>query len=493
MKLPLPSACVAPVARKWSHDLGHRMTSAIVVGSGPNGLAAALTLASEGISVTVLEQSDRPGGGTRSSELTLPGLLHDECSAAHPFAVDNAFARRFNLAAHGLRWRWAEVEYAHPLDGGGGSAALRSVADTAAGLGPDGPIWSSIFGRTTEDFSALTEDIMRPVLHLPRHPLKLARFGALSLPPAALQARRFATEEGRALFAGVSAHAFRPLGSPLTSSIGLTLGTAAHRYGWPVAEGGSQAITGAMASALERFGGRIETGVLVSSLQDVAGADIVMLDTSVPAALRIAGDRLPPRARQALSRFRQGPAAFKVDFAVEGGVPWTHEHTRRAGTVHVGGTLAEIAFAEKETHRGRMPERPFVLVCQQSLADPGRSIGRFHPIYSYAHVPAGYTGDATDAIESQIERFAPGFRERIVARHTTSTADLERLNPNYVGGDIATGANDPLQLTLRPRPALDPYWLGVPGLFLCSAATPPGAGAHGLCGYNAALSALRRL
>ncbi len=468
------------------------MTNAVVVGSGPNGLAAALTLAAEGIQVRVLEAADVLGGGTRSSELTLPGLIHDECSAAHPLAIDTPFSRRFDLAAHGLTWRWPEVQYSHPLDGGGGVAAWRSVERTASALGRDGRRWNAVFGGLTERFDDITKDFLRPVLHVPEHPVKLARFGLLSGMPAGLLARLWRTPEGQALYAGVAAHAFRPFTTPMSSAIGVALGTAAHRYGWPVAEGGSAAISRAMISLLEEHGATFETGVHVTSLGEVEDADIVMLDLAPAAAARLAGDRMPRRIARALRRYRHGPGSFKVEFAVEGGVPWTHAESRRAGTVHVGGSLAEIAAAERATCSGRMPEKPFVLVCQQSLADPSRADGDTHPLYTYAHVPAGWTGDATAQIEAQIERFAPGFRDRILARHVRSVPAMEEHNANYVGGDVVTGSNDPLQLIFRPRAALDPYTTGIDGVYLCSAATPPGAGAHGMCGYNAALSALKR-
>jgi phytoene dehydrogenase-like protein len=468
------------------------MTRAVVVGSGPNGLAAALTLAAEGIGVTVLEAAEELGGGTRTSELTLPGLLHDECSAAHPLAVDTPFSRRFDLAAHGLRWRWPEVQYAHPLDGGGGGAAWRSVQQTAAGLGArDGRRWKALFGPLAERFDAIAADFLRPMLHVPEHPVALARFGLASGLPAAVLARGWSAPPARALFAGVAAHAFRPLSEPMSSAVGVTLATAAHRHGWPVAEGGSAAISAAMIELLEQHGARFETGVRVTGLDELGAPDIVMLDVTPSAAARIAGDRMPPRVARALRRYRHGPGTFKVDFAVEGGVPWRHEESRRAGTVHVGGSLGEIGAAERLTKKGRMPDRPFVLVCQQYLADPTRSNGDMHPLYAYAHVPAGFAGDATAAIEAQIERFAPGFRDRILARHVRSAAQMEAHNANYVGGDVVTGANDPLQLVFRPRPALDPYATGIPGVYLCSAATPPGAGAHGMCGYNAAGTALR--
>lgn len=470
------------------------MTSATVVGSGPNGLAAALTLAAEGIDVTVLEAADRFGGGTRTSELTLPGLLHDECSAAHPLAVDNAFTRRFDLGAHGLTWRWAEVEYAHPLDGGGGAAAWRSVAETAAALGgSDGRRWSAVFGGLTERFDDIVPDFTQPMTRVPSHPLKMARFGAFSGMPAGVLARLWSEPEARALFAGVAAHALRPFSSPLSAAIGVALGTAAHRYGWPVAEGGSRAISDAMVSLLRRHGSTLETGVEVTSLDELGTPDVVLFDLAPAAAARIAGDRIPARVGRALRSFRHGPATFKVEFAVQDGIPWTYEPTRRAGTVHVCGDLRETAIAERMVNRGQMPERPFVLLCQQYLADPTRSNGDVHPIYAYAHVPSGWTGDATAQIEAQIERYAPGFRDRILARNVRDVSQTRAYNANFVGGDTITGSNDPLQMVFRPRVALDPYSLGSPGLFICSAATPPGAGAHGMCGFNAAQSALRGL
>lgn len=472
------------------------MTTATVVGSGPNGLAAALTLAAEGVQVRVLEAADTLGGGTRSSELTLPGLVHDECSGFHPLALGSAFAQTFDLAGAGLTWRWPEIQFAHPLDGGrgpGGAALVRSVEDTAASLGADGASWQRLFGPLTDRFETIAEEFLRPIIHVPRHPLHLARFGAYSAMPASVLGRRWDTDEARALFGGVAAHAFRPLDGLLSSSIGVALTTAAHAYGWPVAEGGSAAISQTVIRLAVERGVTFETGVRVDSLAALDPSDIVMLDTSPAGAAKIAGDRMPNRVARAYRRYRHGPGAFKVDYAVEGGVPWTYEPSRRAGTVHVGGTFAEMAATESEVARGAMPDRPFVLVGQQYLADPTRSHDDVHPLYAYAHVPAGYAGDATDAITDQIERFAPGFRDRIRATYVTSTGDLEAGNVNYVGGDIVTGANNPLQLVFRPRATLQPYSTGIPGVYLCSAATPPGAGAHGMCGYNAAKVALKRL
>jgi phytoene dehydrogenase-like protein len=469
------------------------VSSAVVVGGGPNGLAAATALARAGLEVTVLEAAGEIGGGTRSSEAILPGLLHDHCSAFHPMAVGSAFLRGLDLGRYGLEWRWPEIDCAHPLDGGDVGVLRRSVEETAAGLGPDGSTWRRLFGGPAAGFDALAEDLMRPILHVPRHPLRLARFGPPALLPGAALARVFRTERARALFTGVAAHAFHPLHRPATAAIGLTIITAGHRFGWPVAAGGSRSITAALAALLRDLGGTIETGVRVRSASELPPADVTLFDLAPGAVADILGDRLPPRVARAYRRYRHGPGAFKVDFAVEGGVPWRNEPARRAGTVHVGGTHAEIAATEREIHVGRMPRRPFVLVGQQYLADPRRSVGGVHPVWTYAHVPRGYTGDATGAIIDQIERFAPGFRERIVGRAVRSTTEMAVYNPNYVGGDIVTGANDALQLLLRPRPALDPYSTGVPGVYLCSAATPPGAGAHGMCGANAAASALRYL
>jgi len=471
------------------------MPSAIVVGSGPNGLACAATLASRGVEVTVIEAEERIGGGTRSAELTEPGLIHDECSAAHPMVVSSpaVVSRGLELERHGLEWGWAEVDLAHPLDGGGGATMLRSLEATAAGLGAAGKRWERLFGSPSRGYDALTEDVYHPLIHVPRHPLRLARFGLPSALPATVLARRLGTPEGAALFGGIAAHAYARLDRPFSSAIGMALTTAGHAYGWPVAKGGSIAIAEAWASVIRAHGGRIETGRRVRSLDELPGADAVVLDLAPQGVLELAGERLPARTARAYRRYKHGPGAFKLDLAIEGGVPWSFEPARRAGSVHAIGSFEEIVAAEAEVNRGRMPERPYVLVGQQYLADPGRSNGNLHPPWAYAHVPSGYGGDATEAILAQIERFAPGFRERIVAKVATSTAEIEAGNANFVGGDILTGANTPWQTTIRPRLTAVPYSTGAPGLFICSAATPPGPGAHGICGYNAAEAVLRTL
>jgi len=332
---------------------------------------------------------------------------------------------------------------------------------------------------------------MRPLLRAPSHPLALARFGLPTLLPGSAFARLFATEKGRALFGGVAAHAFRPLHQPLTSAIGVGIITAGHRWGWPVAAGGSGSITAALAALLTDLGGKIETGTRVTMASQLPAADVTLFDLAPAAVADLLGDALPGRVARAFRRFRRAPGAFKVDFAVEGGVPWTNPEVGRAGTVHLGGSYVEIAATEREINAGRMPERPFVLVGQQYLADPQRSAGNIHPVYSYAHVPHGYDGDATEAVIAQIERFAPGFRERIVGQASYGPACFAAANPNFAGGDIITGAKDVRQLVFGPRTTLSPYHLGIPGMYLCSAATPPGPGVHGMCGANAAAEALR--
>jgi phytoene dehydrogenase-like protein len=468
------------------------MSEAIVVGAGPNGLACAATLAARGVSVTVIEAAETIGGGVRSSELTVPGLVHDDCSAAHPLSPSVPALTTLGLERHGLEWAWPEVDLAHPLDDDGVSM-VRSLDDTAAGLGAAGRAWRRVFGPSADGFETVCEDALRPVLHVPRHPIQLARFGLRAAMPATLLARALRTPRAQALFGGVAAHAFSPLSLPMSSAAGMLLISACHRNGWPVARGGSQAIVNALAAVVREHGGRIETGRPVRSLDELPDADAIVLDLAPGAVVEIAGGRLPARVARAFRRYRHGPGAFKLDLAIEGGVPWRDPDARRAGTVHVIGSFEEIVAAEREVARGRMPERPFVLVGQQYLADPSRSKGDVHPIWSYAHVPSGYPGDVTEAVLGQIERFAPGLRERVIARFIRSPAGLAAYNPNYVGGDISTGANTGLRAVIRPRLAVDPYATGAPGVYICSAATPPGAGAHGMNGYNAAQSVLRQL
>ncbi|MGW1054774.1 phytoene desaturase family protein [Streptomyces sp. NPDC001118] len=475
------------------HVEGHPMTSVVVVGGGPNGLAAAALLAKAGLHVTLLEAADEVGGGTRSHEALLPGLLHDHCSAIHPTAVTSPALRALGLEQHGLRWLTADIDCVHPLDDGSAGVLLRSVEDTARMLGPDGDRYRALFATPVRRWDALAREVMGPVLRIPAHPLLLARFGLPATLPATALARLFTTPQARALWAGVAAHAFRPLSRPFTSACGLGILTAGHAAGWAVAEGGSQAIARSMETVLRKHGGTLHTGVRVTDPRQLPPADVTLLDLDPGQVAALYGDRLPARVRRAYQRFRRAPAAFKLDLAVEGGVPWTNEYARRAGTVHLGGPLAEVVRAERDVVAGRMPERPFVLVGQQYLADPSRSVGDVHPVYTYAHVPHGYDADATEAILRQLERFAPGVRDRIVGRQATRPAAFATANPNFAGGDIITGARTTPQLLLGPRPTFDPYSTGLPGVFLCSAATPPGPGAHGMCGAGAAAAALHHL
>ncbi len=469
------------------------MSTATVVGSGPNGLAAAITLARAGISVTVLEATDRPGGGCRSSELLAPGLIHDDCAATHPMAIGSAFLKSLDLDRHGVHWLLPEVDCVHPLDDGTAGLLYRSVDETATELGSDGGPWRALFGYPSRHFDTLAEDITAPLLRVPRHPIQMARFGLPAALPASAIARLLRTPPGRALFGGVAAHAFRPLHYPMTAAVGVGIMTAGHRYGWPVVAGGTGSLVRALVETLTELGGTLHTGVRIDRASQLPDADLTLLDLEPGSVAKILDDRLPRGVLRSLRHFRHGPGAFKVDFAIEGGVPWTNPHAHRAGTVHLGGSYDEIASTERQIHRGIMPDRPFVLVGQQYLADPRRSAGNIHPLWTYAHVPFGYTGDATEAIIGQIERFAPGFRACVVGTAVRSTTEMSAYNANYVGGDIMTGAKDIRQLVFGPRISLAPYSLGVPGMFICSAATPPGPGAHGMCGVHAANAALRHL
>ena len=459
---------------------------AVVVGSGPNGLAAAVRLAEAGCSVVVLEAADEIGGGTRSAELTLPGFVHDVCAAIHALGVFAPPLAPDRLAQYGLRWLYPEVPLAHPLDGGRAAVLYRGIDETAAGLGADGPAWKRLMQPLLDDWPLILPQLLGPLLSVPRHPIAMARFGARALQPATWLTRRFHTEEAAALLGGCAAHAMLPLNRALTSGFGLTLALAAHAGGWPVAAGGSQAIADALAARLQALGGEVRTGVMVRSLTDLPPHRSVLFDTNPAQLASIAGDALPARYRTQLRRFRHGPGAFKVDYALDAAVPWDNEACRRAGTVHVIGTFDELRTAEADVAAGRMPARPFVLVVQQSLFDPARAPVGKHTLWAYAHVPHGYTGDATESIECQIERFAPGFTDIVLARRSASPPVLQAYNPNYVGGDIAGGSHNGLQLAFRPTMAARPYVTPDRTMFLCSASTPPGAGVHGMCGWHAA-------
>ncbi len=465
---------------------------AVVVGSGPNGLAAALTLARAGRSVVVLEAAAEIGGGTRSAELTLPGFVHDVCSAVHPLAAGSPFLSTLGLDDYGLEWLHPEIPLAHPLDGGRAGVVERDARSTASGLGVDERAWQRWIAPLAERWDRLAPALLAPLTRPPQHPLVLARFGAPALVPARTFAGRvFQTDEARALFAGCAAHAFLPLEKMLTTSFGLVLLAAAHAVGWPVARGGSQSIADAMAAQLRELGGQIITARPVVSLEDLPASRAVIFDLAPRQMSRIAGDALPSRYRRRLEDFRHGPAAFKVDYALDGPVPWAHPAVGRAGTVHLGGTVDDIAAAATEVALGRHSERPYVLVAQQSVVDPSRAPAGKHTLWAYCHVPNGSTLDMTVAIEQQIERFAPGFGDLILARHSAGPAWLEGHDAAFIGGDIAGGSHGGAQLVFRPLPTLRPYRTPNPRLFLGSASTPPGAGVHGMCGFHAATAALR--
>jgi phytoene dehydrogenase-like protein len=470
-----------------------RDVEAVVIGSGPNGLAAAIALAQAGVSVLVVEAQGEPGGGTRSRALTLPGFVHDVCSAVHPMGVLSPFFRTLPLAEHGLVWKHPRASVAHPLDAGPAVMLYRSLERTGEGLGRDAGAWARLLGPFLAYPHALLADAMAP-LRVPSHPLLLARFGIRAAWSANRLARLvFRGARARALFAGCAAHSLLPLEQPLSAALGVLFSLTAHVVDWPVAEGGSQAIWRALASLLESLGGRIETGRRIERLDELPGARVVLFDTSPDQLARIAGDALPAGYRRRLGRYRYGPGVFKLDWALDGPIPWRDPACREASTVHVGGTLEEVCASEREMYRGVHGERPFLILCQQSELDASRAPPGRHTGYAYCHVPHGSTLDRTEAIERQVERFAPGFRDRILASHAMNSADFERYDPNYRGGAITGGVADALQLWNRPVTRLDPYSTPNPRLFICSAATPPGGGVHGMCGFWAARSALARL
>jgi phytoene dehydrogenase-like protein len=467
--------------------------AAVVVGSGPNGLAAAIAIARQGHSVLVIEGADTAGGGTRSAELTLPGFTHDVCSAVHPMAVASPFFKTLPLAEHGLEWIHPPTPFAHPLDDGTAAVLERSVDATADTLGEDARAYRHLMGPLAKAADGLFSDLLGP-FRIPRHPFAAMRFGLRAIRSGTGLANAwFRTDRAKAILAGLAAHSVLPLDRSPVAAITIMLGLAGHAVGWPIPRGGSQKIADALVSYFRSLGGVIETGRPVKSLDELPPAKAVLLDVTPRQLLALTGDKLPGRYRRALERYRYGPGVFKVDWALSGPIPWKAPECRRAGTVHVGGTIEEVAAAEAAPWRGEHAERPFVLLAQPSLCDPTRAPEGKHTAWGYCHVPSGSTTDMTERIEAQIERFAPGFRDLVLARHTMNTAAMEQYNPNYIGGDITGGVNDWWQLFTRPVIRLNPYTTPKRGLYLCSSSTPPGGGVHGMCGYFAAQAALRRM
>ena len=466
---------------------------AIIVGSGPNGLAAAITLAQAGRSVVVYESHPTVGGGMRSAELTLPGFVHDICSAIQGTSTASPFFRDLDLGRFGLELIEPPAPLAHPLDGGRVAMLERSVADTAGGLGADGPAYRRLMGPLVRDADKVMDLVLGPIFRIPRHPLAAVRFGLPALRSAiGLATSRFRREEARALVTGVSAHSMLRLDRPLTASFGLVLAITGHAYGWPIVRGGTQRLADALAAELRALGGEIVTDHPVTSLAELPPARAVLFDTTPRSLVAIAGDLLPDGYRRRLAGFRYGPGIVKLDWALNAPIPWQAEGATRAGTVHVGGSMDEIRASEADVSQGRHPERPFVLVVQQSRFDPSRAPAGRHTGWAYCHVPSGSTFDMTERIEAQIERFAPGFRDTVLARSVRLPAEMESYDPNYVGGDINGGIQDLRQMFTRPVARLDPYATPTRGIYLCSSSTPPGGGVHGMCGVWAARSALRR-
>jgi phytoene dehydrogenase-like protein len=470
--------------------------TAVVVGAGPNGLVAAIMLARAGWQVAVFEAAARPGGGTRTEELTLPGVLHDVCSAIHPLAVGSPAFREIAshapLDAHGLEWIHSEVPLAHPLEGGRAAVLHRSVDETADGLGTDAKAYRRLFGRFVTDGFDLTDGLLSPLSIPPKHPIALARYGAVGILPAHTVARRcFDTDEAQALFAGLAGHSILSLKAPVTAGYGLMLGALAHLVGWPLARGGSQQIADALVSVLEGLGGQVECDRRIGSLDELPDADAVLLDLTPRQVLAVAGDALSTRYRKALSRYRYGAGVFKLDWALDGPIPWANADCARAATVHLGGTLEQITASEAEVQAGGHPERPYVLLSQPSLFDATRAPAGIQAVWAYCHVPNGSTVDMTDRIEAQVERFAPGFRDRIIGRHAMNTEAVEAHGANYIGGDINGGVADLRQFVRRPTIFLHPWKTPIDQVYLCSSSTPPGGGVHGMCGWHAAREVMR--
>lgn len=463
---------------------------AVVVGAGPNGLAAAITLAKAGHSVRVLEAAPTPGGGTRTTELTLPGYQHDVCSAFHPLAAGSTFFRQTNLTEHGLELIQPEVAYAQPLDNGRAGLAYRSLERTIDMLGVDGPAWRRSVGWLAERWDTLGNEVLSPLLRVPRRPISMAGFGLRGIPSADLLAKTFKTDEAKGLLAGAAGHSFLPLNRPFTAATGLMLAALGHATGWPVIRGGSERICDAMVSLLTELGGEVVCDEPVTSLEDIPASRVVLFDLAPSQVTSIVGSELPDRYRRRLNKFRAGPGVFKIDYALSEPIPWTNTEVAKAGTVHIGGTLAEVAAAEAAVANGSHPDKPFALVGQQSVFDNTRTPDDGHTLWAYCHVPNGSTVDMSEQLERQIERFAPGFRDTITARHSAGPEWFEGYNKSLIGGDISGGHHGGSQLFARPIWSLHPHRTPNPRFFLCSSSTPPGGGVHGLGGLHAANEAL---
>lgn len=471
---------------------GKKEYDAVVVGSGPNGLAAAIVMQHAGLSVLLLEGKETIGGGLRSAELTLPGFTHDICSAIHPLAAGSPLFSKLPLADHGLEFLYPQIAAAHPFDDGTAAVLTSSVDETASLLGKDEKAYRNLIGPLVKDWPSIVNNILGP-LTFPKNPVGLARFGLNALPSARFISRRFSTEKAKGLYAGMAAHSIMPLENFATSAIGLVLMAAGHVKGWPVPKGGSRQIANALASYFKSIGGKIQTGFYVETLKQLPSSHAVILDVTPKQLVRIAGDQLSPSYRSKLERYKYGMGVFKIDFALDGPVPWKAEEVRRAGTVHLGSTFREIALGERETWKGMHPKKPYVLVAQQSVIDSTRAPQGKHTLWAYCHVPNGSMVDMSSAIEHQIERYAPGFRQRILGKHTFNAQQMNEYNPNYIGGDINGGAITPSQLFTRPVLSLSPYRTSAKGIYICSSSTPPGGGVHGMCGYHAANRALKDL
>ena len=462
----------------------------MVIGAGPNGLAAAIKVAQEGRSVLVLEAADTPGGGCRTKELTWPGFRHDVCSAIHPLGYGSPFFQTLGLEKHGLEWIHPEAALAHPFDDGPPALLYQSVEATAATLGRDAVNYRSLMEPLVPDWAELSLALREP-LRLARYPFGLARFGLKSMLSSRLLTETvFTGGRARGFFSGMAAHSMLPLEQSPSAAFGLALGIAGHAVGWPLPRGGSQRIIDALVTHLKSLGGEVETNHRVETLDALPPSRLVFADITPKQLIAIAGDKLPVGYREQLSRYRYGMGAFKLDWALDGPIPWKSPEVARAGTVHLGAARAEISASEHAASHGEISEKPYVLLAQQSLFDPTRAPGEGHTVWAYCHVPNGSTVDMTGRIEAQIERFAPGFRSRILAKHVMAPADLQRYSANYIGGDINGGIQDWAQLFTRPLPRWTPWSTPVPGLYLCSSSTPPGGGVHGMCGYYAAMAAL---